>query len=195
MKRALAAVVTLFALTATSIAADAPQGWFLAGSRPQDYTVTVDPKTPKSGTSSALLESRPGREEEGFGTLMQTFGAAAYAGKRVRMTADVRAQAVQRWAGLWMRVDASGHRTLAFDNMQDRAISGNSEWRSYAVVLDVPAESESISFGVLLSGPGRVWIDNVRFEEVSASVPTTGKPAPIPGAPPAQPLNLDFESN
>ena len=192
MKRAVATFVSMFALT-TGIAADAPQGWFLAGSKPQEYNVAVDRHAPKGEGSAALLESKSGNVSEGFGTLMQTFGAAGYAGKRVRMTADVRAQGVQDWAGLWMRVDAPGNRSVAFDNMQNRAIKGTSDWRSYAVVLDVPAASESISFGILLSGPGKVWIDNVRFEEVSASVPTTGRTAPAMGT--KQPANLDFESD
>ena len=192
MNRAVAVFVSMFAL-ATSIAADAPQGWFLAGNKPQEYTVSVDRQASKDGGSAALLESRSGNVSEGFGTLMQTFGAAAYAGKRVRMTADVRAQGVQRWAGLWMRVDGPGNRTLSFDNMQDRPIEGTTGWRSYAVVLDVPAGSESISFGILLSGQGKVWIDNVRFEEVSAAVPVTGRQAPSPSA--QQPSNLDFEAN
>jgi hypothetical protein len=94
--------------------------------------------------------------------------------------------------GLWMRVDAPKRRSVSFDNMQNRPITGTSDWRSYAVVLDVPAESESISFGVLLAGQGRVWIDNVRFEVVDASVPVTGHREPA-GPGPA-PSNLDFES-
>lgn len=189
MKRAFAAFVTLFALVAV---ADAPQGWFLAGNSPQDYTADADLDKPKSGSSSALLQSRPGRAPEGFGTLMQTFGAAGYTGKRVRMTADVRSHGVEKWAGLWMRVDGADRKPVAFDNMQQRPITGTSDWRSYAVVLDVPTESQSISFGVLLTGSGKVWIDNVRFEEVDASVPVTGSRAPV--APGPAPSNLDFET-
>lgn len=91
-----------------------------------------------------------------------------------------------------MRVDAANHKTVSFDNMQQRPITGTSDWRSYTVVLDVPAESESISFGVLLAGTGKVWIDNVRFEEVDASVPVTGSLAPAALRP--APSNLDFET-
>lgn len=188
MKRAFAVFVTLFALTAV---AGAPSGWFLAGTDPEDYAADVDPNKPKGGSSSALLQSRPGHSPAGFGTLMQTFSASAYAGKRVRMTADVRPQGVERWAGLWMRVDAPERPGVSFDNMQNRPITGTGGWHSYSVVLDVPAESEWISFGVLLAGEGRVWIDNVRFEEVDASVPVTGIRTPVAAG--SAPSNLDFE--
>ena len=191
MTRTFGALVAIFALCAAGAGADALQAWFLAGNRPQDYTVGRDQDDPRSGAASAFLQSRAGKAPDGFGTLMQTFDAADYAGKRVRMTADVRARNVERWAGLWMRVDAAKHRTLAFDNMQDRPIAGTRDWQSYSVVLDVPAEGESISAGVLLTGSGKVWIDNVRFEEVDRSVPVTGS---LSAAPRQGPANLDFES-
>ena len=190
MNRSCAAFVTIFTLIATTAAAD-PQGWHLAGTRPQDYIVSANQDKPSSGLSSALLQSRPRLSPNGFGTLMQTTDAVAHAGKRLRLKADVRTESVIRWAGLWMRVDAEKYRTLTFDNMGNRPINGTRDWRTYEVVLDVPPESVTISFGVLLAGSGKVWLDNVRFEEVDASVPTTGDDLPSLRH---EPSNLDFES-
>lgn len=193
MNRALAVFVAVFALIAACVAEAAPQGWFLAGNRPQDYTTGADSQNPKSGTSSALLQSRGDLKPAGFGTLMQTMDAAPYRGKRLRLVAEVRAEDVKEWAGLWMRVDAEQHKTLAFDNMEQRAITGTKGWKRYEVVLDVAPQSVTISFGVLLAGPGKVWLDDVRFEEVDRSVPTTGYD--FPGQPQQRsPSNLDFES-
>jgi hypothetical protein len=191
MNKTLAVFVTGFALIATVAAEAAPQGWLLRGSRPQDYTAGADSQNPKSGSSSALLQSLPDLTPDGFGTLMQAFDAVQYRGKRLRLIAEVRAEDVKQWAGLWMRVDAEPSQTLAFDNMEHRPITGTKGWRRYEVVLNVPPQSKTISFGVLLSGPGKVWIDDVRFEEVDRSVPTTG--FDFPGQEQA-PLNLDFES-
>lgn len=188
MNRAVAA--TIFTLIATTASAD-PQGWHLAGNRPQSYIASADQNKPRSGVSSALLQSRPGPSPNGFGTLMQTMEVGSYAGKRLRLKADVRTESVIRWAGLWMRVDAENYRTLTFDNMGNRPIVGTRDWRTYEVVLDVPPESVSISFGVLLAGSGKVWLDNVRFEEVDASVPTTGDNV---SSAQREPSNLDFES-
>lgn len=190
MNRAIAAFVTIFTLTATTASAD-PQGWHLAGNRPQSYIASADQVNPRNGLSSALLQSRPGPSPNGFGTLMQTMEVGRHAGKRLRMKADVRTESVIRWAGLWMRVDAENDRTLTFDNMGDRPIVGTRDWRTYEVVLDVPPEGETISFGVLLAGSGKVWLDNVQFEEVDSSVPTTGDRV---SSAQREPSNLDFEA-
>ena len=91
--------------------------------------------------------------------------------------------------GLWMRVDGKRSQTLAFDNMQDRPVKGTSAWQNYEVVLDVPAGATGIFFGILLDGPGTVWMNSAKFEEVATSIPTTDKvKAPAPG-----PTNLGFD--
>jgi hypothetical protein len=166
-----------------------PAGWVLTGSHPDDYEVGTDTVTAHSGTRSGFIASRP--HPHGFGTLMQQFKADRYWATRLRMSAYVRTADVEQWAGLWMRVDGSNGGMLAFDNMQTRSISGTTEWRLYHVVLDVPEAADSIAFGVLLVGPGRVWLDAVTFEPVGRDVPTTG--AEVPTLQPTAPVNLDFD--
>ena len=167
-------------------AADKPEGWFLAGSDPKSYSMDVDPKVGHNSKTSGRLMSTG--QPKGFGTMMQTFEAAQHLGKRLRYSAWVKASKVNDWAGLWMRVDGKDRpNTLSFDNMQDRPIKGTSDWKQYAIVLDVPEDSKAIAFGILVSGPGTVWIDDISFEVVDASVPTTGQS----GKP--KPANLNFE--
>ena len=173
-----------------AIRAETPQGWFPAGSHPKDYKMSVDHAVSHSGKAGASLKS-VASDPAGFGTLMQTFKADAYRGKRVRMSGYVRAQDAKDWAGLWMRVDGPRSEPLAFDNMQDRAIKGTSEWTKYEIVLDVPESAQEIAFGLLLTGAGQVWMDDLGFEVVGKDIPTTGA-KPMAGALPA-PANLDFE--
>jgi hypothetical protein len=73
----------------------------------------------------------------------------------------------------------------------DRAIKGTSDWKKYVVVLDVPESAQEIAFGLLLTGAGQVWMDDLAFEVVGKDIPTTG-PKPSAGVPPA-PANLTFE--
>jgi hypothetical protein len=146
-------------------------GWFLAGDTPQDYAIGNEPTLLLNG--KVYLKSQVAHPS-GFGTLMQAFQGSQYRGKRVRMTANVKAQAVQNWAGLWMRVDGTNQHILGFDNMQDRPIRGTLDWKQYAIVLDVPQESIGIFFGILLVGQGEVWLENVKFEIVNNTVPKTG---------------------
>lgn len=166
----------------------APRGWFLAGTKPDNYTTGIDPNVPYQGHGAAFLKAKPSATE-GFGTLMQNFSAGQYAGQRVRLTAPVKSESVNDWAGLWMRVD-QGASIVAFDNMQNRPIRGTRGWQDYSVVLDVPQNSTMISFGILLSKGGAVWISNVRFETVGTDVPVTGNPAPAVSK---SPTNLNFD--
>lgn len=172
---------------------DAPEGWFLTGSAPAAYEVGVERDADRAGTVAYLAATAP--SPEGFGTLMQITRADDFRGQRLRMTAHVRTEDVANWAGLWMRVDGAGRPApqLAFDNMQGRPIEGTTAWQPYKIVLDVPEAADAVAFGVLLDGPGRVWLDDVAFDEVDESVPATGRAFPADPPYPDHPTNLDFE--
>ncbi len=184
----------LIAMTLVAACAGAaqqtPKGWFAAGSRPKDYKMSVDRAIAHSGQASAQLKSIVAKPA-GFGTLMQMCKADAYRGKRVRMSGYARSQDVTAWAGLWLRIDGPNREPLGFDNMEQRPIKGTSDWKKYEIVLDVPASAQEIAFGILLSGAGQVWMDDLDFEVVGTEVPTTGS-KPKEATTPA-PTNLNFE--
>jgi AraC family transcriptional regulator len=69
-----------------------------------------------------------------------------------------------------------------------RTNSGAGAWKNYALVIDVPETSQAIHFGLSFGGPGTIWADDFRFEQVSTSVPLT---TPFQRN---QPANLDFRS-
>jgi len=164
-------------------------GWIAAGSYPKDYDMGIDFTTVHSGKASGYMKCQVA-ESQGFGTLMQTFRGSEYLGKRVRLSAYVKSEQVEEWAGLWMRVDGS-NKPLSFDNMQNRSIQGTTDWQRYEVVLDVPESSVAIAFGVLLAGKGQVWMDDFQFEVVGSEVPTTD--IPLDQHIHTSPQNLSFE--
>jgi hypothetical protein len=171
----------------TCVQADHPSGWFMAGSNPKSYESGVAPSGGQNRGPAGFLKSI--EPVSGFGTMMQQFNAADYVGKRVRLSAAVRTENVEQWAGLWMRVDASGQSGIAFDNMKDRPIKGTTGWTRYDVVLDVTDGASLIALGVLISGQGVAWLDEVKFEVVPNSIPATrAKPYVSKRAP----ENLDF---
>lgn len=174
----------------TMITDTALQGWTVTGQHTEGYKVSVDQAEVHTGKASAVLQSIS-LSATGFITLMQMFGAQNYLGKRLKLTAFVKGGNVGGWAGLWMRVDGNGGEMLKFDNMQNRPIKGNCEWNQYQVVLDIPQEAHGIAFGVLLSGPGKVWSDQFRFEVVDTRTPTTDEDEGE--VLPPEPVNLDFE--
>ena len=62
-----------------------------------------------------------------FEACRQEIAADDYRGKRIRFAAALKAvEVTSGWAGLWLQVDgAQRGTTLAFDNMEDRAVKGH----------------------------------------------------------------------
>lgn len=149
------------------------KGWMLSGSHPYHYEMGIDREEVHQGKASGYLKSNGVETPSEFATMMQQFKADTYRGKRVRLTGFVKSQDVEVFSGLWMRVDSASEDILQFDNMHNRPITGTRSWNHYSLVLDVPENSAVISFGLLLTGSGHVWVDQLRFEEVGKDVPTT----------------------
>ena len=150
-----------------------PSCWELAGGDQSCYQLDHDFVVTHAGKPSGRLMSIG--DCESFGTMVQCIDPAGYGGKRMRFSAYVKARDVKDWAGLWMRVDGAGGcgTALAFDNMNARPIKGSKDWARYEVVLDVAKDAKSICLGLLLQGPGEVWLSGVSLEPVSTAVPTT----------------------
>src|SRR5207247_5389365 len=151
-----------------------PPGWVMRRSvgTPADYSVGIDSVILHGGTRSAYIQFH-GVEPQGWATLMQTFRADAYRGRRVRLSAFVKTEDVEAGALLWMRVEGPGDSVLAFDNMGDRPIRGAPDWRLHDIVLEVPTRASAIAIGLLLEGGGRVWIDDVTMSAVPSAVALT----------------------
>lgn len=190
-------LVTAMSASTTTSAASQPSaldfsggiaGWGLWGTDSQEYVIGVDSNVKRQGAPSGSLRSTA-PDPAGFGTLARAFVPDSYRGKRVRMTGTVKADGVENWAGLWMRVDGPQQQTLSYDNMQGRPITGTRDWQTYTIVLDVPRQSALVSVGVLLVGKGQIWLSDVRFDVVGPDVPTTDT-AGLPD----QARNLDFEA-
>jgi hypothetical protein len=163
-----------------------PMNWYRTGSHPQDYIMGVDKAEIYQGKVSACLKSRAA-DPEGNGSLGQSFQADNYIGKRLRMSAYVKSKDVENWTGLWLSIWGTDEdRSLSFDGMHNRPITGTTDWQRYQAVLDVPEGATSINFGVSLIGKGQVWVNDFQLEVVSQDVPTTDLKR-------SKPTNLDFE--
>ncbi|MFD0590099.1 helix-turn-helix domain-containing protein [Paenibacillus sp. GCM10027627] len=167
------------------------KGWILSGSDPSHYEMGTDRETVHMGKVSGYLKSITATSGGQFATIMQQFKADKYRGQRIKLSAFIKADKVEAFAGLWMRVDNTEGDSIQFDNMSDRPINGTSPWHLYSIVLDVPNNSASISFGVLLTGRGHVWMDGFAFEVVDHKTPSTNMQ--INGDLNDEPENLKFE--
>lgn len=153
-------------------------GWSLTGSKPDAYEIRCDDVF--TDCAIPILRTKAlSSEPYGMGSLTHSESALPWRGTRVELKAELRTGRVDGWAGLWMRIDGPDGKTLAFDNMQNRPLRGTSSFQWYSVVLDVPADAERVSFGVLLHGPGAVFIRELRFDAVDTEVTSTDLVGPL----------------
>lgn len=112
------------------------------------------------------------------------------------MSGFIKTENVLNWAGMWLRIDSvKSPSSEYFDNMRDRPIKGTTNWTKYEIILDIPTNSNSMNFGVLLYGTGKVWFDNLSFEVIENSTEKFNDSLNIGISNKLlrKPTNLDFE--
>jgi hypothetical protein len=151
---------------------EVPEGWTANETKLHEYRVGRDSGVVHSGKSSLFLKSLVARPT-GSVKVVQSFIAKPYLGKRVRLTAFVKSEAVVRRAALDL--------VASFDAATAK-VAGTTSWKKYEVVVNVPAASDTIRIMLMLEGAGALWADDFTFEQVGSSVPITIK----------RPENLSF---
>ncbi len=133
-----------------------PKGWngFPPG------TFAVDGQTVHGGRWAVRIE-RKDNSPSAFTALSKTI-PIDFAGAKLELRGFLRTEDVSDFTGLWMRQDDDAG-SVAFDNMQSRQLKGTTEWAEYSIVLPLNAAAKRLTFGVLASGTGRVWADDLRL--------------------------------
>ncbi|CAM3718516.1 hypothetical protein [Roseateles saccharophilus] len=180
----LAAVV----LSVSAAGLRVPAGWFVFSSPPASspvggYEIGIDPASEAGGTPSLTVHS--------VGTTVpmspMSFGVAeqsvtGYGGKRVCFSGQLKAESLRGWAGLFLGegdpgqlAGLMGARPGAEKQVPPgTAVPADGGWHEVSVVLDVPADTPRIDFGLALTGEGQVWARDLHFEIVGPEVaPTT----------------------
>jgi RNA polymerase sigma factor (sigma-70 family) len=169
----------------------APKGWFKNGDAGNSYEVGVDETQPWGGMPSAYAKSA-GTVDGKFGGMMQTISAESFRNQRVQLTGWVKTEGADDGGGhLWLRIDGPG-KILGFDNMNDRAPKGTTDWQEYSAVLDVPAEATTLNYGFFVEGKGKIWVNGVVITPVGSNVPSTDMLRTAAQTLPKNPVNLGF---
>ncbi len=96
-----------------------------------------------------------------FGVLVRNVDATDLRGRRVRLSAAVRAE---RGAGqLWLRVDRPDQEMAFFDNMEDRPVT-SPLWAQYVIEGPVADDAVGLAFGGLVSGDAGATFDAFQLE-------------------------------
>lgn len=160
------------------VAGKAPPGWFVPSlPKDADYLAELrrDQCRSRSGCAVILV---PANVPNATGNLMQSFSAAAYAGKTVRLRAWLRLESLftspalglrlpspADRAQLWLTVERANHRRGFSANTDNRPVS-SAVWTQTEIIGQVDDDAEFINFGIQSIGGGRVWVDDVSFDVI-----------------------------
>ena len=160
--RTLTPIIALLASLSARQVAEAQSGfkWMLGGSAATNYVMTAD-GSPLGAPGAALSLRSTAATANGFGSLATSIPIDTFAGRRVRISADIETKDVSTSASVWLRAD-SGARTLILDNGADQGIKGTTTGPKHMdVTVYVPPSATTLVFGLLLSGTGEATARNV----------------------------------
>jgi hypothetical protein len=161
------------------VAGKVPPGWFVP-SLPKDADYLAELRRGEGCHSrvGCAVVMVPRNVPKPVGNLMQSFSAAAYVGKTVRLRAWLRLETFfvtsfgirlpdpEDRAQMWLNVERANRRNGFSDNMDDRPVQ-TGDWTMCEIVGEIGEDARFINFGVMSIGGGRVWVDDVSFEVIS----------------------------
>lgn len=172
IKRAIIALGVTILLQFISQTTYAQDNWTMTGNKDR-YVLETDSSRQYEGQPVVFLRSVD-TVEKGYGGTKKILSATPYIGKRIRMSGYLRSGDVMQFVGFWLRIDGGEPpEPMVFDNMNDRGVSGTTDWKKYEIVLDVPDGATNLIYGAVLRGAGRIWYSGIKFEVVGNEVPVT----------------------
>ena len=140
--------------------------------------------SPTASKCSAMLD--PTTLRDGHPTMRVTCNANAwvsydhndrhpdqYLGKRVRVSAWLKADHVSVVSGLWIRMIGPNFQKISEEGnwgkwATAKPIKGTVGWTHFVCEADVPLETQCIRSGLIHNGTGTMWMDDFKFELADA---------------------------
>ncbi|MDE3166038.1 MAG: hypothetical protein KGN36_09545, partial [Acidobacteriota bacterium] len=144
-----------------------PPGWFVPALEKTTGSLAELRHKGCRGEGGCAVVVAPATAPGAAGNLMQSFSAAGYRGKTVRLRAWLKVEAAspEDRAQLWVHVLRPNGKPGFLDNMDDRPVRP-AGWTPCEIVADVDGDALFLEFGVTAIGRGRVWVDDVAFDVV-----------------------------
>jgi len=151
-------------------------------------TISADDSTSHTGRWSVRLQ-RDAQSAGTFSVIARSL-PVDFQGGTVELCGYLRLQEVSGNAGLWLRQDADGQ-MLALENMQSQQVKNTHDWAQYRITLPINPQAQQLFFGVLVSGTGTLWADDL---ELLVDGKPIAEASPMP-AKPGLPADHEFDSN
>ncbi|MFC0131099.1 hypothetical protein CR105_04570 [Massilia eurypsychrophila] len=139
----------------------APSGWVGTAA---GFKASRDCAADQDGRCVLRIDSTDGYTAGSFLPLAQRIGLGAAAGRRLTLSGLIRTENVAGGAAaLWLRADAP---------------YGTTGWSPFSVTIPVPRNASGIVLGVMLTGKGTAWFDQLKLSaDPSADVADAVLPA------------------
>jgi len=125
------------------------------------FAFTVDTSGPAEGATSFRVQRV---KLEPWALVTQAVEDPRMRGKRLRFSIAVRTEGVEVGAGIFMVAQNAGGRSIAHEKT---LLKGTTPWTRQALEFTVPQAAQIFEVGVTLEGPGSVWIDSARLENIT----------------------------
>jgi len=126
------------------------------------YKIIADSTVKYSGKYSMRIEPMPDEKDRQFGCGVFKI-PAIFAGNRIELQGFIKLENVENGnAGLFMRIDGKAG-LYQMDNMLNRNINGTKEWAKISLSLPLSKGDKNIFFGAILSGTGKLWVDDFKI--------------------------------
>jgi hypothetical protein len=160
------------------ISSRAKPATFLPSFRRYDFDIGTTDSQCHSGTRCAVISRAPGEHYgEVAGTLTQSIDATPYRGKQVTLRAATRAQQKgadnRSWVTLSVAKQAAGRPAVTFEALRPVV---SSRWKTLQVRAAVPNDAETITFGLVLVGNGKAWLDSIVMTATDSAAGNTRPP-------------------
>ena len=141
-----------------------PKGWSTAPGN----TVLVDDSVAHSGKNSVRI-ARDGGSADDF-SVMTKVVFPSFTGHSLELRGFLRTENAQsgrtedeqNGGALWLREDRDG-KSIEFASMEGRRVHGTTGWTEYSIHLPLRPDAQDIAFGALLSGTGKLWVDDLQL--------------------------------
>lgn len=136
-----------------------PLGWS-GSSKVSGYRVEADTVEKHSGNRSLLMEKTDLTNKTDYA--MSVYGLPAkYEGKEIELSAYIKFSDVSKFVNLILRIDDEDGDILQFASLEKQKIRGTKDWQKYSIKLPLPEDARFIRIWPMLSGTGKLWIDDV----------------------------------
>jgi hypothetical protein len=132
-----------------------PPGWNAPAN-----TAFVDNVTVHGGKASARIErhrNSPGQ----FSGILYSMPLNA-AGESIELRGYLRTADLSGVAAMWMRIDTPTG-SAGFATTEGLGVTGTNDWKEYRISLPLKSEGHYLFFGVLLTGSGTIWADDLQL--------------------------------